>query len=132
MPSIKREAIVECIASDNVINDDSYKIRLITQDGFIVTGETSKSLHGKGINSFPDLNTMINCTKSNAMLSDVQNCIEKVCKMSRLHLNQGECVETKHNSLFKIDVLPDNIDRELKFTCNQCHLMMSGILCHSI
>ena len=50
--------------------------------------------------------------------------------MDRLHANQGEWKEIQHNIVFKIDACPDNIDRELKSTCNQCHLMRSVVLCH--
>ena len=35
---------------------------------------------------------VVNCTKSNGMLKITYNVIEKACKMSRLHVSQGDCV----------------------------------------
>ena len=47
IPSMKLEAIVDCVASDNATNDDSCKSRSTIQDGFIVTGEIRKILRWK-------------------------------------------------------------------------------------
>ena len=69
--SIKREVIIDCIDSDNAINDNSCKSRSTIQDVFIVTGKISKSLDVKGINSCTDLCAMINYTKNNYMLNNV-------------------------------------------------------------
>ena len=52
-----------------------------------------------------------NCTKSDDILINAQNCIEKVCKMSRLHASRGECRETQHSTALEIDVCPDSSDK---------------------
>ena len=71
---------------------------------------------------------VVNFTKNNGMLNDAQNCIEKVFKMSRLQVIQGECAETQHCTAFEIDAGPNRTDREFNLTRNQHHLMRS-LLC---
>ena len=81
--SVKRNAIIDTIASNNVINDTSCKSRITIQDGFISTGEISKSLDGKGINSCPDLHAMIKCTKNKSILNNVNAYVDKLHKMAQ-------------------------------------------------
>ena len=130
MSATKREAIIDCTSSDNIINDKSCKSRLTIQDGFLATGETSKSLDGKGINSCPDSHAMINCTKNNDVLINVKDFIDKTHKTSKLCTIQGECTELQRGTVLKIDTCTASIQRELNFTCNQLHLMRSIVSCH--
>ena len=88
--SVKRNTIVDTIASNNVIDDTSCKSRMTIQYGFISTGEISKLLDGRGINSCPDFHAMIKCTKNKLMLNDVNSCIDKAHKMSRSCVHQGD------------------------------------------
>ena len=121
--SVKRNAIVVTIDSNDIINETSCKSRITIQDGFISTGEISKSLDGKGINSCPDLHAMIKCTKNKSMLNNVNSYIDKVHKMARSCVRQGDCTEEQYGTVFNVDRCPDKIMRESKFTCNQYHLM---------
>ena len=118
------------MSSYNVMNNKICKSRLTIQDGFLATGEISKSMDGRGTNSCPDLHAMINCTKNDDMLSNANDFMDKACEMSRLYIKQGECTELQCGTVLKIDACLDNIPRELKFTCKKIHLMRSIVLCH--
>ena len=74
---------VDCVASNNVINDTTCNSRKTTQDGILPTGQLSKTMDCKGLNSCPDLYSMINCTKNIRVLNKSDVCELKLHKASR-------------------------------------------------
>jgi hypothetical protein len=66
----KMNALIDCVASNNKINDKSCKSIETVQDGYISTGEMSRTADGKGYNSCPDLYAMVQCTKKRTVLDD--------------------------------------------------------------
>ena len=69
---------LDCIATNNIINDNSCKSKKTIQDRFLAIDQISRSFDSKGINSCLDLHTKIKCTKSMSILHNIDKYMEKV------------------------------------------------------
>ena len=127
----KFNTCVDCIASNNIINDTSCKSRKTMQDGFLATEQLSKTMDDKGLNSYQDLYSMINCTKNVSVLnkSDIHEL--KLCEASRACACKGELDEVELKEFdFDADEDPDDKVSNLTCTPRQCHLIRSIIPYH--
>ena len=61
----------------------------------MATGQISKSLDGKGLNSCPDLHAMTKCVKNASVLHNMENFEKKACPTSRSHARDGDLSEEK-------------------------------------
>jgi len=63
VPRWKHDTIIDCIASNNEVNNHSCDRRTI-QERYCTIGECSKPADGTGYSSCPDLYQTICCTKN--------------------------------------------------------------------
>ena len=112
--------MIDYLASSNRIHNTSCKSKETIQDGFISTGEISRTRNSKGMNSCLDLYQIIKCTKNKSILENRD-----------AYFNQDSLYEKQFDvsSLCK-DSYFNNNTCELHFTDNQYDLMKSIVPYH--
>lgn len=84
---------LDCIATNNMINNNSCKSRKTAQDSFLATSEISRSQDGKGINSCLNLHALMNCAKNLNALNNADSCAKTAYSASHSFTEKGElCV----------------------------------------
>ena len=86
---------LDCIATNNITNDNICKSRKTTQDSLLATGQISKSWDGKGLDSCPGLHTMTKCIKNTSVLHIMDKFEKRAHPASRSHAHDGELSEAK-------------------------------------
>ena len=100
---IKRAKFLDCTASRNAINDNSFKSKKTTQHGFISTGEISREKYGKKAKSYLDLLSKIKCTKNDKALSNAADQIKKSYTLDYACAIQGSLRESQCGEPFYED-----------------------------
>ena len=135
----KFEAIIDCIASNNIINDKSCKSRETIQNGYVATGEISRDVNNVGYIACPDAFSIIRCTKNRQILNNYKEFARKLFPIARAYASNGSLSEaffdahTDDNGrlVFPLDKMPDGETNKIKkFTHAQYHLMRTTLPHH--
>lgn len=131
-------AFIDCIASNNLIDDKSYSSRKIIQDGYVQTGEISKTSDGKGYNSCPDLYALVSSTKNPKILKNKDLFISNLKKLAKTYYAKGSLDELEFYTLKDGNgeyIFPKDdfygIEMPKQFTSNQFHLMRTMLPHHA-
>ena len=81
--------MIDCVESNNKINENSWNNKDTIQDRLISTGEISQIRDSKGVNSYPDLHQIIKCNKNIDILNNRDDFTQKVYSAARSCFNQG-------------------------------------------